>query len=102
MLFRMALSTSSVFDCKIADTLLKKGTKKYVDGWDAHSKAWAHMVLHLPYAEGGFGVTFNDVTKDAAFYTTTSHFVDWLDAFSVDYSTSSVWFSLNRSKAGLA
>ena len=40
------------------------------------------MVLHLPHAEGGFGVTFNDVTKDAAFYTTTSRFVAWLGAFS--------------------
>ncbi len=40
------------------------------------------MVLHLPHAEGGFCVTFNDVTKDAAFYTTTSRFVGWLDAFS--------------------
>jgi hypothetical protein len=40
------------------------------------------MVLHLPHAEGGFGVTFNDVTKDAAFYTTTSRFVVWLGAFS--------------------
>jgi hypothetical protein len=25
------------------------------------------MVLHLPHAEGGFGVTFNDVTKDTVF-----------------------------------
>ena len=33
------------------------------------------MVLHLPHAEGGFGVTFNDVTKDDAFYTTTSRCV---------------------------
>jgi hypothetical protein len=40
------------------------------------------MVLHLPHAEGGFGVTFNDVTKDAALYTTTSRFVAWLGAFS--------------------
>ena len=40
------------------------------------------MVLHLPHAEGGFGVTFNDVTKDAAFYTTTSRFVSWFGAFS--------------------
>ena len=40
------------------------------------------MVLHLPHAEGGFGVTFNDITKDAAFYTTTSRFVAWLGAFS--------------------
>ncbi len=40
------------------------------------------MVLHLPHAAGGFGVTFNDITKDDAFYTTTVRFVVWLDAFS--------------------
>jgi hypothetical protein len=40
------------------------------------------MVLHLPHAEGGFGVTFNDVTKDATVYTSTSRFVAWLGAFS--------------------
>ena len=85
----MALSTISFYillsnrctlqqqhvDCKIADALLKKGTKQHADGWDASSKTWAHMVLHVPNAEGGFGVTFNDITKDAAFYTTTSRFV---------------------------
>jgi hypothetical protein len=63
----------------------KKGnqsSKQHADDWDAHNKAWAHMVLHLPHAEGGFGVTFNDVTKDAVFYTTTSRFVVWLGAFS--------------------
>ena len=69
-------------DCKIADALLKKGTKQHADGWDAPSKAWAHMCIHLPHAEGGFGVHFNDVTKDAAFYTTTSRFVAWFGAFS--------------------
>jgi hypothetical protein len=69
-------------DCKIADALLKKGTKQHAEGWDASSKAWAHMVVHLPYAEGGFRITFNDVTKDAAFYTSTSRFVAWLGAFS--------------------
>ena len=62
-------------DCKIADTLLKKGTKQHTDGCDTASKAWTHMVLHLPRAEGDFGVTFNHVTKDASFYTTTSRFV---------------------------
>ena len=51
-------------DFKIADTLLKKSTKQHTDSWDASSKVWAHMVLHLPHVEGGFGVTFNDVTKD--------------------------------------
>jgi hypothetical protein len=69
-------------DRKISDTILKKGTNQHADGWDSHSKAWTHMVLHLPHAGGGFGVTFNDVTKDAAFYTTTSRFVVWLGAFS--------------------
>ena len=34
------------------------------------------------FAEGGFGVSFNCVTKDAAFCTTTSRFVAWLGAFS--------------------
>jgi hypothetical protein len=70
-------------DCKIADALLKKGTKQHADGWDTSSKVWTHMVLHLPHAEGGFGVTFNDATIDAdVFYTTTSRFVSWLGAFS--------------------
>jgi hypothetical protein len=40
------------------------------------------MVPHLPHAEGGFGVPFNCVTKDAAFYTTTARFVSWMGAFS--------------------
>ena len=40
------------------------------------------MVLHLPHTEGGFGVSFNCVTKDAAFYTTTSPFVSWMGTFS--------------------
>ena len=70
-------------DCKlmIADALLKKGTKQHADGWDTSSKAWEHMVLYLPHSEGVFGVTFNDVTKDAAFYTTTSRFVSWIGVF---------------------
>ena len=65
-------------DYKIADALLKRGTKQHTDGWTVSSKDWSHMVLHLPHAEGGFGVTFNCVTKDAAFYTTTSRFVAWI------------------------
>jgi hypothetical protein len=69
-------------DCKISDAFLKRGTKQHSDGWYSSSKAWAHMVLHLPHADGDFGVTFNDVTKDAAFYTTTSRFVVWLSDFS--------------------
>jgi hypothetical protein len=40
------------------------------------------MVLHQCPPEVGFGVTFNDVTKDAVFYTTTSRYVSCLGAFS--------------------
>jgi hypothetical protein len=69
-------------NCKIANVLLKRDTKQHADGWDSSSKAWAHMVLHLPHADGGFGVTFNDVTKDAAFCTIALRFVAWLGAFS--------------------
>ncbi len=65
-------------DCKIADALLKKGTNQHVDGWDTSSKVWTHIVLHLLHVEGGYGITFNDVTKDTAFYTTTSRFVTCL------------------------
>ncbi len=39
------------------------------------------MVLH---AQGGFGMTFNDITNDDTFYTTTSRFVAWLGVFSQD------------------
>ncbi len=56
-------------DCKILDSLLKKSTKQHSDGWDASSQTSDHMVLHFPHPEGGFGVTFNDVTKDVSFYT---------------------------------
>jgi hypothetical protein len=78
-------------DCKIADVFLKKSTKQHVDGWDTSSKAWAHMVLYLPHAQVGFGVTFNDITKDASFYTTTSRFVSWLGDFSQERQN--LWLS---------
>jgi hypothetical protein len=73
--------TTAHVACKMADTLLKKGTHHHGDGWDVSTQDWTHMVLHLPHAEGGFGVPFNYVTKDAAFYTTTSRFVFWLGVF---------------------
>ncbi len=69
-------------DRKITDTILKEGTKQHKVGWDSFRKTWSHMVLHLPHTDGGFGVTFNDVTKDTVFYTTTSRFVSWLGSFS--------------------
>jgi len=48
------------------------------------------MVLHLPDAEGGSGVTFNCVTKDADFYTTTSHFVTWIGNLIAQYDCKEV------------
>jgi hypothetical protein len=42
------------------------------------------MVLHLSHAEGDFGVTFHDITKDSVFYTTTVRFVTWFGVFSQD------------------
>jgi hypothetical protein len=62
-------------DCKITDALLKRGTKQHSDGCDTFSKAWSHMVLHLEHSKDGFGVTFNDITKDVVVYTSTSRFV---------------------------
>ena len=50
-------------DCKIADALLKKGTKQHAAGWDASSKDWAHMVLHLPHAEGGLVCLLTSLLK---------------------------------------
>ena len=39
---------------------------------------WSYT-LHLPHTEGVFGVTFNDITKDDAFYNTYFTFcgLDW-------------------------
>jgi hypothetical protein len=30
-------------DCKIPDSLLKKGTKQHANGWDSSSKDWSHI-----------------------------------------------------------
>ncbi len=49
------------------------------------------MVLHLTHTEGGLGVTFNDATKDAVFYTTTSRFVTWFGTFSQERQV--LWLS---------
>ena len=62
-------------DYKIDEALLIKGTKHHLDDWDGNNKAWTHIVLHLPDTDDGFGVTFNYITKDTVFYTTTSTFV---------------------------
>jgi hypothetical protein len=65
----------------LMDTLLVTSRDYVLCGFNSHQMVGtrlAHMVLHLPHVDGGFGVTFNDVTKDAVFYTTTSRVVSWL------------------------
>jgi hypothetical protein len=47
----------------------KKDVQQNVDGWDTPNKVRTHMVFHLSYADGDFGVTFKDITKDTVFYT---------------------------------
>ena len=43
MLPYRCVSQQQHVDCKIADALLKKGTKQHGDGWDTSTKAWSHM-----------------------------------------------------------
>jgi hypothetical protein len=79
MLLRIVLYTFNYFD--FAKPLGCNILIRTYSGWDTASKDWEHMVLHLPHTEGGFGVPFNCVTKDAAFYATTARFVSWMGAF---------------------
>jgi hypothetical protein len=67
-------------DCKIPDAFLKKGTEKHTDGWDSSQslgrtgRTWSSIGRTL---RGVLVWLFTDV-----FYTTTSHFVTWIGAFS--------------------
>ena len=47
-------------DRKIADALLKKGTKGAYTSWTQQDRAWVDMVLHLPHEQGG--ITNNTVS----------------------------------------
>ena len=69
-------------DFKITDALIKKGAKQSSVDWRAADRDWVNMVLHLPHANGGFGVQSNQITRHAAFYTTTARFVAWMGRFS--------------------
>ena len=65
-------------DFKITDALIKKGAKQSSVAWRAEDRDWVNMVLHLSHANGGFGVQSNQITRHAAFYTTTARFVAWI------------------------
>jgi hypothetical protein len=43
--FQLLRFCQSTRDCKIADVLLKRGTKHHGDGWDSSRKDWAQCVL---------------------------------------------------------
>ena len=69
-------------DVHITNALLKKGAGPDRGAWNDNHQAWARMMMHLPHAEGGFGVISSNITMNAAFYTSTSRFVAWLGTFS--------------------
>ena len=81
-------------DRKIADALLKKGTKGAYTSWTQQDRAWVDMVLHLPHEQGGFGVTNNTVSRHAALYASTARFVAFLGTFSRD--AQQVWLPGNN------
>ena len=83
---RLSVKTQNVLqqqhvNVKIADALMRKGTNNNCRVWSSEHKAWCDMVLHLPHAEGGFGVTPNAITRFAAFYTSSSRLVAWMGRF---------------------
>jgi len=53
-------------DHKIANALLKKGTRDANKAWNQQDHAWVDMRLHESHDEGGFGVPNNTITRSAA------------------------------------
>jgi hypothetical protein len=68
-------------DYKIANALLKKGTRDAYKTWSQQDRAWVDMRLHESHDEGGFGVPNNTITRNAASYTTNARFVAFLGTF---------------------
>ena len=66
---------------KIANALLKKGTREAYKTWTQQDRAWVDMRLHESHDEGGFGVSNNTITRHAASYTTNARFVAFLGTF---------------------
>jgi hypothetical protein len=68
-------------DHKIANALLKKGTREAYKKWNLQDRAWVDMRLHESHDEGGFGVPNNTISRHAAAYTTNARFVAFLGTF---------------------
>ncbi len=68
-------------DWKIANSLLKKGTREAYKTWTQQDRAWVDMRLHELHEEGCFGVSHNMITRHAASYTTNARFVAFLGTF---------------------
>ena len=58
-------------DWKIANALLKKGTREAYKTWTQQDRV--DMRLHESHEEGGFGVSHNMITRHAASYTTNAN-----------------------------
>ena len=68
-------------DHKIANALLKKGTREAYKKWNQQDRAWVDMRLHESHDEGGFSVPNNTISRHAAAYTTNARFVAFLGTF---------------------
>ena len=60
---------------KIANALLKKGTRDAYKTWNQQDRAWVDMRLHESHDEGGFGVPNNTISRHAAAYATNAGFL---------------------------
>jgi hypothetical protein len=65
-------------DHKIANALLKKGTREAYKTWTQQDRAWVDMRLHESHDEGSFGVPNNTISRHAAAYATNARFVAFL------------------------
>ena len=68
-------------DHKIANALLKKGTRDAYKKWNLQDRAWVDMRLHESHNEGGFGVPNNTISRHAAAYATNARFVAFVGTF---------------------
>ena len=68
-------------DHKIANALLKKGTREAYKKWNLQDRDWVDMRLHESHDEGGFSVPNNTISRHAAAYTTKALFVVFLGTF---------------------
>ena len=66
---------------KIANALMKKGTRESYKKWNLQDHAWVDMRLHESHNDGGFVVPNNTISRHASAYTTNVLFFVFLGTF---------------------